>query len=109
VFLRQAQDKLTLRRTVQVRLGINTLRLPGTRRKSLRCAWHAHLRGLAKAIHEISGLVRLNNCDQITMKSIGINIAAVLSHAASFLFAGIPALKAQYLWQQCLVMFYRKN
>jgi hypothetical protein len=29
VFLRQAQDKLTLRRTVQVRLGSNTLRLPG--------------------------------------------------------------------------------
>ena len=29
VFLRQAQDKLTLRRTVQVRLGTNTLRLPG--------------------------------------------------------------------------------
>jgi hypothetical protein len=29
VFLRQAQDKLTLRRTVQVRLRSNTLRLPG--------------------------------------------------------------------------------
>jgi len=29
MFLRQAQDKLTLRRTVQVRLGTNTLRLPG--------------------------------------------------------------------------------
>jgi hypothetical protein len=29
VFLRQAQDKLTLRRTVQVRLGSNTLRLRG--------------------------------------------------------------------------------
>ena len=29
VFLRQAQDKLTLRRTIQVRLGTNTLRLPG--------------------------------------------------------------------------------
>lgn len=27
----------------------------------------------------------------------GINIAAVLSHAASFLFAGIPVSKAQYL------------
>jgi hypothetical protein len=33
----------------------------------------------------------------ITMKSMGINIAAVLSHAASFLFAGIPVSKAQYL------------
>jgi hypothetical protein len=32
-------------------------RLPGTRRKRLRCAWHAHLRGLATEIHEISGLV----------------------------------------------------
>jgi hypothetical protein len=29
VFLRQAQDKLTLRRTVQVRFGSNTLWLPG--------------------------------------------------------------------------------
>jgi hypothetical protein len=48
----------SLRRTVQVRLGTNTLRLPGTRRKRLRCAWHVHLRGLATAIHEISGLVK---------------------------------------------------
>jgi hypothetical protein len=31
-------------------------RLPGTRRKRLRCAWHAHPRGLATAIHETSGL-----------------------------------------------------
>jgi hypothetical protein len=59
VFLRQAQDKLTLRSTVQVRLGTNTLRLPGTRRKRLRCAWHEHLHGLATAIHEISGLALL--------------------------------------------------
>ena len=29
VFLRQAQDRLPLRRTVQVRLGTNTLWLPG--------------------------------------------------------------------------------
>ncbi|MDH3952228.1 MAG: hypothetical protein OEV11_14460 [Deltaproteobacteria bacterium] len=29
VFLRQAQDRLPLRRTVQVRLGSNSLRLPG--------------------------------------------------------------------------------
>ncbi|MDH3557179.1 MAG: hypothetical protein OES18_15145 [Deltaproteobacteria bacterium] len=29
MFLRQAQDRLTLRRTVEVRLGTNTLRLPG--------------------------------------------------------------------------------
>ncbi|MDH3899299.1 MAG: hypothetical protein OEV18_18105, partial [Deltaproteobacteria bacterium] len=29
VFLRQAQDRLPLRRTVQVRLRTNTLRLPG--------------------------------------------------------------------------------
>ena len=46
-----------LRRTGQVRLGTNPAgRLPGTRRKRPRCAWHAHLRGLATAIHEISGL-----------------------------------------------------
>jgi hypothetical protein len=31
------------------------------------------------------------------MKSMGINIAAFLSHAASFLFAGLPVSKAQYL------------
>ena len=29
VFLRQAQDKLTLQRTIQVRLETNALRLPG--------------------------------------------------------------------------------
>ncbi|MGB7067233.1 MAG: hypothetical protein WBF55_18990 [Syntrophobacteria bacterium] len=29
MFLRQAQDRLPLRRTVQVRLGTNTLRLSG--------------------------------------------------------------------------------
>jgi hypothetical protein len=46
----------TLRRTVQVRLGSNPLRLPGTRRKRLRCAWHTHLHGLATPIREISGL-----------------------------------------------------
>jgi hypothetical protein len=55
VFLRQAQDKLTLRRTVHVRLRCKTLRLPGTRRKRLRCAWHAHLHGLVTSIHETSG------------------------------------------------------
>ena len=36
-----------LRRTIQVRLGTVTLRLP---------RWHAHLRGLVTAIHETSGL-----------------------------------------------------
>jgi len=49
-----------LRRTVQVRLETNPAvprdELPGTRRKRLRCAWHTHLRGLATAIHEISGI-----------------------------------------------------
>jgi hypothetical protein len=30
--------------------------LPGTRRKRLHCAWHAHLHGLATPIHEMSGL-----------------------------------------------------
>ncbi|MDH3558942.1 MAG: hypothetical protein OES18_24130 [Deltaproteobacteria bacterium] len=46
----------TLRRTVQVRLGSNPLRFPGTRRKRLRCAWHSHLHGLATPIRAISGL-----------------------------------------------------
>jgi len=45
---------------LQVRLGTNPAvprdELPGTRRKRLRCAWHAHLCGLATAIHETSGL-----------------------------------------------------
>ena len=31
------------------------------------------------------------------MKSMGINFAPVLSHAASFLFAGIPVSKAHYI------------
>jgi hypothetical protein len=33
----------------------------------------------------------------MTTKSMGINIAIVLSHAASFLFAGIPVSKAHYV------------
>ncbi len=41
----------SLRRTVQVRLGTN----PAVRGTVAR--WHAHLRGLATGIHEISGLV----------------------------------------------------
>jgi len=39
-----------LRRTVQVRFGTN----PAVPRDG--CLWHAHLRDLATAIHEISGL-----------------------------------------------------
>jgi|GEM_PF-1910785 len=46
----------TLRRTVQYASGPTPLRLPGTRRKRLRCAWHRSLHGLATAIHEISEL-----------------------------------------------------
>ncbi|MDH3557482.1 MAG: hypothetical protein OES18_16690 [Deltaproteobacteria bacterium] len=61
----------TLRRTVQVRLGSNPLPLPGTRRKRLRCAWHAHLCGLATAIHEISELDR-TKCKQRLYKVISI-------------------------------------
>jgi hypothetical protein len=45
-----AQDRLPLRRTVQVRLG-TLLRYRGTVPR-----WHARLRGLATAIHETSGL-----------------------------------------------------
>ncbi|MDH3930411.1 MAG: hypothetical protein OEV22_20975 [Deltaproteobacteria bacterium] len=45
-----------LRRTVEVRLGTNPAvprdELPGTRRKRLRWAWHAHVRGLAIAIED---------------------------------------------------------
>ena len=40
----------TLRRTVQVRLG------PIPRYRGTVARWHAHLRGLATAIHKISGL-----------------------------------------------------
>ena len=50
------RPRVSQRRTVQVRLRSNTLWLPGTRRKRLRCAWHAHLHGLATVIHETSGL-----------------------------------------------------
>ena len=63
VFLRQAQDRLPLRRTVKVRLGTNTLRLPGGTSiffalATLRSVPQAgsQFRGLAIAIHEISGL-----------------------------------------------------
>ena len=40
----------SLRRTVQVRLG------PIPRYRGAVARWHAHLRNLATAIHEISGL-----------------------------------------------------
>jgi hypothetical protein len=45
-----AQDRLPLRRTVQVRLGT----IPRYRGTVAR--WHAHLHGLATGIHEISRL-----------------------------------------------------
>ncbi|MEE9526951.1 MAG: hypothetical protein V3W07_04735 [Syntrophobacteria bacterium] len=45
-----------LRRTIQVRLGA----IPRYRGTVAR--WHAHLRGLATAIHEISGLSLNENC-----------------------------------------------
>ncbi len=51
VFLRQAQDRLPLRRTVQLRLG------PIPRYRGTVARWHAHLCGLATATHEISGLI----------------------------------------------------
>ena len=41
-----------LRRTVQVRLG------PIPRYRGTVARWHAHLRGLAIPIHEISGLMQ---------------------------------------------------
>jgi hypothetical protein len=41
-----AQDRLPLRRTVQVRLGSNPPAIGW---------WHSHLHGLATAIHEIAG------------------------------------------------------
>ncbi|MDH3951396.1 MAG: hypothetical protein OEV11_10215 [Deltaproteobacteria bacterium] len=65
MFLRQAQDRLFLRRTVQVRLETNTLRLPGGTSilfalAALRSVPQAgsQFRGLATVIHEISGLTR---------------------------------------------------
>jgi hypothetical protein len=86
----------SLRRTVQVRLGTKTLRLPGG-----TPIFAVSLQQFMK----YPGWSRWNKCDWITMKSIGINIAALLSHAASFLFAGMPASKAQYF----LVMICKKN
>jgi hypothetical protein len=63
VFLRQAQDRLPLRRTVKVRLGTNTLRLPGGTPilfalAALRSVPQAgsQFRGLATAMHKISWL-----------------------------------------------------
>ncbi|MDH3800874.1 MAG: hypothetical protein OEU80_02170 [Deltaproteobacteria bacterium] len=75
-----------LRRTVQVRLGTNTLWLQGTRRKRLRCAWHAHLRGLATAIHEISELKVLSLLAGISILRSGVRdrgSAVLSSHRAS--------------------------
>ncbi|MGB6281746.1 MAG: hypothetical protein WBG51_05200 [Syntrophobacteria bacterium] len=68
MFLRQAQDRRPLRRTVQVRLGTTTLRLPGGTLilfalAALRSVPQAgsQFRGLTTAIHEISGLDYCNN------------------------------------------------
>ncbi|MDH3554472.1 MAG: hypothetical protein OES18_01315, partial [Deltaproteobacteria bacterium] len=47
-----------LRRTVQVRLGSN----PAVRGTVAR--WHAHLLGLATAIHEISGFIVIAKVEQ---------------------------------------------
>ncbi|MGB6278682.1 MAG: hypothetical protein WBG91_00530 [Syntrophobacteria bacterium] len=65
MFLRQAQDRLFLRRTVQVRLETNTLRLPGGTSilfalAALRSVPQAgsQFRGHATVIHGISGLTR---------------------------------------------------
>jgi hypothetical protein len=58
----------TLRRTVQVRLETNTLRLPGTRRKRLRCAWHTLLHVLATKIRETSGLALV--CNQLPVSCL---------------------------------------
>ena len=67
-----------LRRTVQVRLGTNTLRLPGGTPilfalAALRSVPQAgsQFRGLATAIHEISGLVVMivrNNKSQVFLQ-----------------------------------------
>ncbi len=68
VFLRQAQDRLTLRRAAQVRLGSNPLRLPGGTPiffalAALRSVPQAgsQFRGLVTAIHEISELLVTTN------------------------------------------------
>ena len=60
-----------LRRTAQVRLGTNTLRLPGGTPilfalAALRSVPQAgsQLRGLATAIHEISGLIVITKIEQ---------------------------------------------
>jgi hypothetical protein len=45
-----------LRRTVQVRLGTNTLHAAQAPALRAVAKWHAHLHGLATAIHETSGL-----------------------------------------------------
>ena len=59
----------------------NAGRLPGTRRKRLRCAWHAHLRGLATAIHEISGL---NDCSSSFQRSPKSSPAITANARAAF-------------------------
>jgi hypothetical protein len=45
-----------LRRTVQVRLGTNTLHAAQAPALRAVAGWHAHPHGLATAIHETSGL-----------------------------------------------------
>ena len=57
-----------LRRTVQVRLGI-------PRYRGTVARWHAHLRGLATAIHEISGL-RLSSTDELINKRMKVTKSA---------------------------------
>ena len=49
----------TLRRTVQVRLGSNTLHAAQAPALRAVARWQAHLHGLATVIHETSGLAPL--------------------------------------------------
>jgi hypothetical protein len=81
VFLRQAQDKLILRRTVQVRFGTNTLHAAQAPALRAVARWHDHLHGLATAIHEISGLgsAKWYRCQKISLKA-PVGFAIVAAH-----------------------------
>jgi hypothetical protein len=68
-----------LRRTVQVRLGTNPLHAAQAPALRAVARWHAHLHGLATAIHEISGLGEVGGSKQCGYPLLVIRYSGVLS------------------------------
>jgi len=102
-----------LRRTVQVRLGTNTLRLPGGTPilfalAALRSVPQAgsQLRGLATAIHEISGLAICFTFILATLHPFPYSTGRILHHRGkvSNILLGSLILARQLVSSLCTVL-----